>query len=266
MTAAPPLAQRLNVVEHRSCREIRTDLPVVALHGIGGSAGSCAPLAERLAASGFSTWCVDAPGYGNSADPSPGDDVVSTVVDLLTSRWPGRAVILVGTSWGGVIATAVALRNPECVAALVLADSTRGSGTTPDKARAMRARIDDLRDRGAEAVAADRADRLLAPTADAAVAETVRRSMAAVREPGFAAAAEFMATTDHGAVLNRIDRPTMVLVGEHDVITGVDESRLLAENIPGAEFAVIPDAGHVAIQEQPDRIADLIIEFIGRLS
>ncbi|AZG47325.1 alpha/beta fold hydrolase [Gordonia insulae] len=266
MTVAASAVDGLNVVEHRSHREIRTDRPVLLLHGIGGSADSCAPLAERLAAAGVPSWCLDAPGYGRSADPMPGVDVVAAVIDLIERTWPAQPVTLLGTSWGGVVAIAVALRRPEIVAALVLADSTRGSGTTAGKADAMLARIAELRERGADAVAAERAPRLTAPGAAPIVCQTVRRSMADIRIPGFTAAAEFMATTDHGPDLARVDCPTLVLVGEHDVITGVDESRALANGIRGAQLHIIGAAGHVAVQERPDTVADLVLEFLGGLS
>ncbi|HCB36878.1 MAG TPA: alpha/beta hydrolase, partial [Acidimicrobiaceae bacterium] len=36
--------------------------------------------------------------------------------------------IVLGVSWGGVIATRLALRRPELVAGLVLADSSCGAG------------------------------------------------------------------------------------------------------------------------------------------
>ncbi|GAB88544.1 alpha/beta fold hydrolase [Gordonia rhizosphera] len=266
MTATSPARHRLNIVEHRTHREISIDQPMLLLHGIGGSVASCAPLGERLAAAGIPCTCVDAPGYGDSPDPEPGVDAADAVIELLDARWPDRPVVLLGTSWGGVIATAVALRRPGRVAALILADSTRGSGTTPEQAAAMRARIDEFRARGADVVAAQRASRLTAPDAAPVVSDAVRRSMAAVRENGFRAAADFMAATDHGADLHRVDCPTLVLVGEHDVITGVDESRLLADRIPGAELAIIADAGHVAIQEQPDVVAELVADFVGGLS
>lgn len=264
MTA--PTVPRLHTVAHRSYREIRSDRPVLALHGIGGSAASCAPLARHLAAQGISTWCVDAAGYGRSADPIADLDAAAEIIGLLEEYWTGTEVVLVGTSWGGVIAMTVALRRPDLVAGLVLADSSRGSGTTPEKAAAMRARITELADEGADAVATARAPRLTASDADPAVAESVRSSMAGLRHNGFAAAAEFMATTDLGPRLTEIACPTLILVGEQDVITGVDESRLLADRIPGAQMHIIANAGHVAVQEQPAAAADLITTFLGGLS
>ncbi|MGY1769993.1 alpha/beta fold hydrolase [Blastococcus sp. SYSU D00813] len=236
--------------------------PVLLLHGIGGSAASCAGVAGLLAAAGARALAWDAPGYGESADPEPAaaHDLPGRFVALLDELGLDR-VDLFGTSWGGVIATLVAARHPERVRTLVLADSTRGSGTSPEKAAAMRARAADLAEQGPRAFAAARAPRLVAPGCDPEVAGAVRAEMAAVRLPGYAAAAEFMAATDTEALLPAIAVPTLVLVGEHDVVTGVAESRLLAERIPGARFVVVPGAGHAALTEKPAEVAAAVLEF-----
>nr|WP_207842165.1 alpha/beta hydrolase [Williamsia soli] len=256
---------RLHFVERAAGTESSRHPRIVLLHGIGGSARSCGPVANRLAARGISSWCLDAPGYGESADPRPGDDIVSDVIELVCALSPDRPVVLMGTSWGGVVATAVALRRPDMIAGLILADSTRGSGTTRAQSDAMLSRVDELNTLGAHAVAAQRAPRLTAPAADPAVVDAVRRSMADLRPAGFRAAAAFMAATDHGPELVKISCPTTVLVGEYDLVTGVEESRLLADAITGARLHVIADAGHVAIQEQPDAVAELVADFVRRL-
>lgn len=263
MTTVTTVLDRIHVEEHPAVR--RGDHDVVLLHGIGGRASSCGPLATRLAAAGLHSWCPDAPGYGRSLDPHPGLDLVDEITELVEAVSPDRPVVLLGTSWGGVIAMSLALRRPDLVAALIVADSTRGSGTSPERAAAMRSRAGVLADRGPAAVAAERAGALTAPDADPSVTAEVRRTMSAVRLPGFTVAAEFMATTDLDAALSSIAAPTLVLVGEHDTITGVDESRLLAERIPGAGFRIVPDAGHVAIQEHPGAVADHVLDFLGNL-
>jgi pimeloyl-ACP methyl ester carboxylesterase len=240
---------------------------VVLLHGISGSADSCAPLARILADLGVHAWCLDAAGYGESADPtSLHHDYVGDALTVAAAVSDGRPTVLVGTSWGGVIAAGAAIRRPDLVAGLVLADSTRGSGTSPAKADAMRARAAEMMLRSPAELADERAYRLVAPGADPAIAESVRTSMASVRLPGFSAAAEFMASTDLGPRLGHIACATTVVVGEADVITGVEESRLLAEAIPGAELHEIIGAGHVAIQEQPAIVAVHVLGLLGTLS
>lgn len=241
--------------------------PVLLLHGIGGNAATCGALAELLGAAGYRTYCWDAPGYGRSADPTPvapgSDDFYdhgAAVAELLTELGD-EPVHLVGTSWGGVIATAVAASYPESVRSLVLADSTRGSGVTPERARGMRSRVDELREVGVPAFAAARAPRLVSPACEGVIARMVETEMARVRLPGYAAAAEYMARTDTGPRLAAVAAPTLVLVGEDDIVTGVAESRLLADAIPGALFGLILGAGHAAVQERPAATAAHILRF-----
>jgi pimeloyl-ACP methyl ester carboxylesterase len=235
---------------------------VLLLHGIGGNARSCTALGSVLAGRGVRALAWDAPGYGESADPAGADDVdhVARVLAILDELDLDR-VDLVGTSWGGVVATVLAARHPDRVRTLVLADSTRGSGTSPAKAATMRARVADLVAQGPEAFAAARAPKLVAPGCDPAVAEAVRAEMARVRPAGYEGAAEFMAATDTGSLLPSITVPTLVLVGEYDTVTGVEESRLLADRIPGARFVLVPDAGHAAVTERPAEVAAAVLDF-----
>lgn len=217
-------------------------------------------LAARAGARALS-W--DAPGYGQSFDPNAAVDHVEAVAGVVRGLDLGE-VDLVGTSWGGVIATCVALRHPDLVRSLILADSTRGSAVTELRARAMKDRVAELGENGARALADARAARLVSPASPREVAERVREEMAQVRLPGYRAAAEFMASTDTGDRLQEIDVPTLVMVGEDDVVTGVPESRLLAGRIPGAYLEIVPLAGHTAITERPSVVADLIVDFWGR--
>ncbi|MGJ5671178.1 MULTISPECIES: alpha/beta hydrolase [Rhodococcus] len=250
------------VTGHLHVERFGTGEPVLLLHGIGGNANSCAPLAAELAARGHATYRLDAAGYGRSADPvDVRHDHATDVLDVLDDIDPVRPVHLVGTSWGGVVALEVARRRPDRVRTLVLADSTRGSGTSPERAAAMRDRVRALREAGADRFAAERAPKLTAPGAPGAVRSRVAADMAAVRLAGYAAAAEAMATTDHGPILPTLTVPTLVLVGDHDVVTGVAESQLLADAIPGARLVVVADAGHAAIQEQPRTVACELVRF-----
>lgn len=253
----------ISFVEFLPERQVPTRT-VVLLHGIGGSARSCTEVARRLAEQGARALAWDAPGYGHSRDPFGRVDLVDRLASSITSLALGP-VDLIGTSWGGVIATCLAHRRPAAVRSLVLADSTRGSATDPAKAAAMRTRVAELEGLGPEQFAARRAGRLVSPHAEDAVAVRVRQEMARVRVPGYRVAAEFMAATDTGDLLPQISTPTLVVVGEDDVVTGVPESRLLADRIPGAELTILPRAGHAAITEVPDEFAAAVTHFWGRL-
>lgn len=255
-----PVTSRSRVADGISLTDKGTGRPVLLLHGIGGSARSWTALSSLLAAAGVRVLAWDAPGYGESADPSGPVDHPARVVEVLDVLGLDE-VDLVGTSWGGVIATLVAARHPGRVRSLVLADSTRGSGTDPERAATMRGRVTDLAEQGPERFAAARAPRLVAPGCDPRIAAAVQAEMAGVRVPGYRAAAEFMAATDTTELLPALRTPTLVLAGEHDQVTGVTESRLLAGAVPGARLTLIPGAGHAAITERPAEVAAAMLGF-----
>ncbi|MDQ0376024.1 alpha/beta fold hydrolase [Amycolatopsis thermophila] len=229
--------------------------PVLLLHGIGGSSASFESqvnvLSERHR---VVAW--DAPGYGESPDPERAD--IGWYAGQ-AARVFGEPAHVVGVSWGGVIATRLALDHP--VLSLTLADSTRGSGTSPEAAARMRARVDELAEVGPAEFARRRAPRL---SADPATRAKVEATMARVRLNGYRAAAESMATTDHGPVLGQISVPTLVVVGSADQVTGVEEGRLLAREIPGARLRVI-GGGHAANQECPDEFNEVLLEFLSEV-
>jgi pimeloyl-ACP methyl ester carboxylesterase len=227
------------------------DGPVVLLlHGIGGAAESFRPQLDALCAD-YRVLAWDAPGYGGSSDPdaAPGTaGFASAAAEVLADA---DAAHVVGVSWGGVIATRLAVECPELVRSLVLAGSTRGSGVTPAGADAMRSRPAELARLGAAEFARRRAPRLPGADADAHVRARIERIMAGVRLPGYRYAAEAMAETDHTPLLGRVSAPTLVLVGDQDQVTGPAESRRLADGIPGARLEIIESAGHAANQERP---------------
>ncbi|GAA1205342.1 alpha/beta fold hydrolase [Prauserella alba] len=234
--------------------------PVLLLHGIGGSSASFAP---QLQAFGriHRTIAWDAPGYGRSPDPDGAPGIAGYARDAAAILAEHGRAHVVGVSWGGVIATRLAADRPELVRSLTLADSTRGSGLTVESAARMRQRPAELAGSGAAEFARRRAPRLVAPGAAASVRTGVERIMSTVRLPGYRFAAESMAETDHSDLLGALRVRTLVLVGAEDRVTGVAESRRIADAIPCARLEIVPHAGHAANQENPDRVNRLLLEF-----
>ena len=97
------------------------------------------------------------------------------------------------------------------------------------------------------------------------VAETARNIMLATPPEGAAAALRGMAARqDSLDVLPQISVPTLVICGEHDAISTVDEMRGIAQQIPGAEYIQIADAGHMSPLENPQEVDTAIRDFLRR--
>lgn len=242
------------------------DGPVLlCLHGIGSSARSFEGLQARLAdVRTVVAW--DAPGYAKSSDPPtpPGmDGFADAAVAVLDHLEVDRADLL-GVSFGGVVAVRAALRHPDRLRSIVLADSTPGSGSDPDRAASMRQRGPELARLGSQAFAAARAPRLVSRAASEELVARVADVMAStIRLPGYGWAADAMADTDHTPDLPRVSTPALVMCGAHDQICPPAVSRDLAERIPGARYAEVPGAGHLANQEAPDAFATAVRDFLG---
>ncbi len=232
-------------------------LPVVLLHGIGSSRVAFdAQLRHFASDAGGRRWCLapDAPGYADS-DDVPDIDSLTGYVDhviAMLDAVEARQVDLVGVSWGGVIAARLAATHPARVRRLVLADTSRGSGVDPSKAEVMRGRGDALTAQGNEAFAASRAPRLVSQDAPADLVAAVALEMAAaIRLPGYGQAAAAMADTNHTDLLPTIEVPTLVVVGEADIVCPPSEAEVLTALVPNASLVTIPNAGHLANREQP---------------
>jgi pimeloyl-ACP methyl ester carboxylesterase len=64
--------------------------------------------------------------------------------------------------------------------------------------------------------------------------------------------------------LDEVSLPTLVITGDDDRIVPTEDSIHLAEEIPGAELAVLPNCGHLPQEECPQAFLEAVMEFIQR--
>lgn len=65
--------------------------------------------------------------------------------------------------------------------------------------------------------------------------------------------------------LKEIQAPTLVVAAEHDTLKPPKFSKIIADEIKGSEYVLIPDCGHVAIFEKPNELISLLLGFISKL-
>jgi pimeloyl-ACP methyl ester carboxylesterase len=119
---------------------------------------------------------------------------------------------------------------------------------------------------GPSGVARDMMPKLLGESsreADPTLESTVRRLIKQQSPEGIRGAIQrMMERLDATPVLAQLRVPTLIVVGEEDALTPVEESRRMAEVVAGARLEVIPRAGHLANLEQPARFNAVLTHFL----
>lgn len=208
----------------------------------------------------------DARGFGGTPPddaPLTMDRIADDGAALLGLLGIEKAVVA-GCSMGGYAALAFVRRHPERLAGLVLQDTRAGADT--DDARTYRAALAaKVLERGAEAAADAFLPKLVGETTKRDNPELVsrlRERILAASPRGIAEAlAGLGARADSRDTLARIQVPTLVVVGEEDVLTPPDEAEAMAAAITGSRLEVVPAAGHLSNLENPPAYRDTLTRF-----
>jgi pimeloyl-ACP methyl ester carboxylesterase len=237
--------------------EAGSGLPLVLLHGAGGSADLWQPQLDELAAVARVV-APDLPGHGPLGGPgAPSITAYADWLEDFVTTLETGPVVLVGHSMGGAVAQIFALARAERLAGLVLI-------ATAARLRVLARIVDLLRRRRREGLGLiqELSFAAGAPRASVERVEQVLRAGAPLVTLG-----DYVAC-DRFDVRNRlagIRTPTLVVTGAEDRLTPPAHGRLLAEAIPGARLVEIPAAGHFPQLERPAAVNDAIRDFLARL-
>jgi 3-oxoadipate enol-lactonase len=205
------------------------------------------------------------PGHGISPAPANRPYTVEAFggdLEGLFRHFPLRRAVLLGFSMGGVIAQHFALRNPQLLKALVLADTTSHEIGLNGRPETVLANIGAV---GIQKALQKLSDASFSPGAPQALLEWARQQV--IQTPEFVARAAItsLGATDTTASLGRITMPTLVMVGDMDAVTPPQESRTLNEGIPNSKLVVIEKAGHFSMLEQPAAFNRALRAFLDEL-
>ena len=67
---------------------------------------------------------------------------------------------------------------------------------------------------------------------------------------------------DNREVLAEIKCPTVVIVGEQDVLTPVKVAEEMHNGIAGSKLEVIPDCGHLSTMERPEKVNQILTDWL----
>ncbi|MEV0125621.1 alpha/beta hydrolase [Streptomyces sp. NPDC050703] len=272
----------------RSRPSVRSGLdPALFVHGLGGSSQNWSALMPLLA-DVVDCEAVDLPGFGDSPPPDDGDYSVTgharAVIRYLDARSRGP-VHLVGNSLGGAITTRVAAVRPDLVRTLTLVSPAlpelrvqrtavpTGLLALPGVAalftRLTREWTAEQRVRGVLGLCYGDPGRVTQEGFDAAVREMERRLQLPYFWDAMARSARGIVNAytlggQHGLwrQAERVLAPTLLVYGARDLLVSYRMARRAANAFRDSRLLTLPDAGHVAMMEDPETVATAFRELL----
>ena len=245
---------------------------LLVLHGgpgfdHSGLAHTLAPLSEVA-----QLVLLDHRGQGRSDGDDPAqwnlDRWVKDIVEFCEALELDRPIIL-GQSFGGVVALAVSARNPELPLKLIVSSSL--AKFRPDRSFPMFERLGgpevrEVAERHFRELSDESAEeflRVCLPVYNTTPADpdVIARTRLKLEVGNHFFRNEFLAA-DLLPELPRISCPTLVLGGEFDPITPVADSEDIAAAIPGAVLRIVEGAGHGVFRDKPEEALAIIREFV----
>lgn len=238
------------------------------LPGYSGSKEDFAPLIDPITAAGIGVLALDLPGQYESPGPDSETDyrpaaLGPVVAEIVTEEaGAGRRVLLLGHSYGGLVARAAVLAGAP-VRGLTLMDS--GPGELPMGRRRTDLDVLEpvLRRRGIDEVIAlrDASGQWSSthPHVVELLRERLRRStVAGLLGMGDALRSEDDRTAELVAAVRSRRVPCLVVCGIDDDAWPVSMQRTMADRLE-AEFAAVPHAAHAPNVENPAALLDVLV-------
>ena len=244
--------------------EVTGSGPWVTLsHSLAAHLGMWEPQVAQLSQH-FTVLRYDIRGHGQTqATSGPytltqlADDVHGLLLHLGVTRthW-------IGLSLGGMIGQTLAIRHPEVLERVVIANST-GKGA-PNAAQVWADRANMANTQGMEALVQPTLSRWFTDPFRAQhpeVMSTIGEMIRATPVQGYAGCCAAIAELDTLAGLKNLHMPSLVLVGDQDMATPPAMSEQIHQHWPGSQYAVLKDAAHLSSVEQAQAFNDAVMRF-----
>jgi 3-oxoadipate enol-lactonase len=242
--------------------------PVLMIQGLGASKNAWN--LQRIAmATRFRIISFDNRGAGRSDKPTEPFTLEQMADDALAVLDAAgiETAHVVGASMGGVISQIVAVKYPHRVRSLTLVCTA--CRNHPWRQELLQSWAKTAADKGMIEVGKEAAQWVMSPRSFRRLvpAFTWMGPLAALRpRHSFVSQIDAILNTREDLVdqLSTITAPTMVIVGNQDILTPRGDSEEIAERIPNAELVVISGAAHGLMMEHSSTFNRILIEFLQR--
>ena len=242
--------------------------PILMIQGLGASKNAWN--LQRIAmATRFRSISLDNRGAGRSDKPTQPftlEQMADDAIAVLDAAGVETAHV-VGASMGGVISQIIAVKYPHRVRSLTLVCTA--CRNHPWRQELLQSWAHTAEEKGMIEVGKEAAQWVMSPRSFRRLvpAFTWMGPLAALRpRHSFVSQIQAILDTREDFVdeLSSITAPTMVIVGNQDILTPRGDSEEIAERIPNAELVVISGAAHGLMMEHSTTFNKILIEFLQR--
>ncbi|WP_127561724.1 alpha/beta fold hydrolase [Nioella ostreopsis] len=227
------------------------------------------PLFETRA--GWRRIYLDLPGHGQSpaGDVVTQEDLLNRVLAFMDATFAGEPFAIVGESRGSYIAQGLAYLRPDLVEGLCLIVPGGAPSSDTDRIPAHRVMVADPALRASlSAAERPRFDRLVVQTA-----ETWDKTLRCKLPTAGTADADLLKSTGESFLFpfdvtgpdGRFDKPSLIVAGRQDSMSGYLDAMDLMPVYPRATLAVLDTAGHAVAWERPEAFTALACDWLDRL-
>ena len=236
--------------------------PLVCIHGAGMSGVVWMDLLRQIAPA-RRIIALDLPGHGQS-DPwhDSSTDLYRDAVGTMCAHLKVPRVVVIGHSLGGAVALRCAVSWPARIAAVILVASAARLDVPEELMRALAQELPKGDESMVETMPASLADLAFSP----ATHRDVRaRWKAVLMQATRKVVLEDFALCRGLNLLPQLDQlriPALLIGGADDLLVSTDQLAETQRAILGAEQAIIPDAGHFPMLEQPAAFVATLKQFL----
>jgi pimeloyl-ACP methyl ester carboxylesterase len=247
---------------------------LILVHGLGGGAFTFRNNIDALVNKGYKVYAIDLKGFGFSEKVIGSDyshiEQAKILLEFMEKKGIDKATVA-GHSMGGRIALIAYDMQPQNFEKIILIDSAGLENNSPAFYNFLITQpivdilyynifVNEKNFRNFLSSAFYNSD-FVSPEVAGLYLESFKIKNA---NKAFLSIIKSNSTYDIGSVLKKIDIPVLILWGRNDGWISLESAYKFNSLIKDSELAVIDNAGHVSMEEQPEAVNNKILEFLDK--
>ncbi len=238
------------------------------LHGVGGDLDAWRFVQDGLTAHGFPTIAMDLRGHGHSGHPRSArsyemDYLIADINHILAAE-KQQKVILIGHSFGAVIAYQFALTNPDKIDKLILISPLFSSPSylrQPMKKKLAQKSIHLLAKLSPKPIGSGHSKYPVGKFHKDYEWTGLVRTILRNSLNNYLLSSKLMIDIDENQALEQLPEKTLIIAGDQDTIALLSETKNAQARIHGSKLEVIAGGNHVVILNNAPEVIQSLLNF-----